>query len=107
MHSDKYSFRDLRNNFRQSEFLYCFIILWIVTLAVPTIEVYKLNHSLGRFPVYIMYVGLLTPEYWIATIPIVVAHILISYAGAALICKIRRLIWERNKGKRPEHLNRD
>ena len=82
-----YTFWDWRKNFGRSGFLDCIVLFWLCTLPVPTIEVFKLNHSLGRFPIYLMYVGLLTPEYWFASVPIVIGHILISYSCAFLLFK--------------------
>ncbi len=90
LNSVHFNFWDWRKNLGRFGFCFVLLFFWIGTLPVPTIEVFKLNHSLGRFPVYIMYVGLLTPEYWFASVPIVFGHILISYSCAVLFFMILR-----------------
>jgi hypothetical protein len=77
--------RDIQRNFGSLNFLVCFFVIWAVLMPVPTIEVFKLNRSMGRIPVYYSYVGFLTPEYWLVTIPIVVIHVVISYFLAVLV----------------------
>jgi hypothetical protein len=66
----------------------CFLSVYLPTFFVPTIEAFQLDYSLGRIPVWYSYVGLLAPEFWNITIPIVIAHVTISMLLSSWMSKL-------------------
>lgn len=66
----------------------CFLSVYLPTFFVPTIEAFQLDYSLGRIPVWYSYVGLLAPEFWNITIPIVMAHVTISMLLSSRMSKL-------------------
>ncbi len=59
-----------------------FVLVFIGSLFIPTIEIIQNNVSWGHVPLWYAYLGLFDPQFWMITVPIVVAHVLGSYVLA-------------------------
>lgn len=66
-------------------FLIVFAAIGIAGLFIPTIELFQLNVSLGRAPVWLAYVGIFAPEYWHLALPIIFVHLFVSFAIASIV----------------------